>query len=106
QHFAHAPVDFGHAMALETKLNVLPRRKVREQGITLEDRADVALIGLPLIHNFAIKQYVAAGGLLKTGDQPQGGGFAAAGGPHQREETAARYGKRDAVNRVLAGEVF
>src|SRR5207244_9971396 len=82
------------------------RREVREQSITLEDRADVALIGLPLVHDFAVEQDVAAGGILEAGDQPQSGGFAAAGGPNKGKETAARYGKGDAIHRALPGEVF
>jgi len=49
-----------------------------------------------------IEQDLARGRLFEPGDQPQGGGLAAAGRAEQGEELAAGHGQVDVVDRDLA----
>ena len=104
--FAHAAVDIGGAVALEAELDVVARGEMREEGVVLEYGADVALVGLASVDDFAVEQDVAGGGFFESGDQAEGGRLAAAGGAEQGEETAARDGKRDSADRLLAGKMF
>ena len=66
-------------MAAKTKLDVLSNGQVRKQGVTLEDGADVALVGLAMVDGFAIEKDVAGGWLFEACDQAEGGRFAATG---------------------------
>ena len=56
--------------------NVFENRHVREQGIVLEHRVDVAPIRGDTFRRGAEDFDVAGGGLLEPGDQPQAGSLA------------------------------
>ncbi len=106
QGFAHAAIDLGGAVALEAELYVGARGEVREEGVILEHCADVALIRLALIDDFAVEQDVAGSGLLEAGDEAQCGSLAASRRAQQGEEAAARNSERDVTDRLLAGKVL
>ena len=76
-----------------------------EQGVGLEHHGDAPLVGGDLGYVSVSDEHVAAGGILKTGDHPQGGGLAAAGGAQQCHHLAVLDLKIDMVNshEVLAG---
>ena len=75
--------DLGHT---QTVGDVLPDVQVGEQGVGLEHHGDAPLVGGDLGYVPVSDEHVAAGGILKTGDHPQGGGLAAAGGAQQGDE--------------------
>ena len=94
--------DLGHT---QTVGDVLPDVQVGEQGVGLEHHGDAPLVGGDLGYVPVSDEHVAAGGILKTGDHPQGGGLAAAGGAQQRHHLAVLDLKVDMVHshEVLAG---
>jgi len=57
-----------------------------KQGVLLEDRVDLPLMGRHVVDPRAVKEHVARGGLLKAADDAQHGGLAAPGGAQQREK--------------------
>jgi len=106
---ADTGVDIADAMAAKTKLDVLADGEMRKECVTLEDGADITLVGLAMIDGFAVEKDVAGGGLFEAGDQAEGGRFAASGRPEEGEEFAARHREGDAVegpvSRVFLYEV-
>ena len=104
--FADAAFDFRDAVALEAEFDIGAGGEVGEEGVVLEDGADVAFVGRVVVDGLAIEQHIAGGGLFETGDEAEGGGLAAAGGSEEGEEGAARDGERDAPHCLLAGKVL
>jgi len=64
---------------------------VREQGVVLEDRVDVAPVGRAPRDVDAVELHGSGVGLLEAGDQPQRRGLARAGRAEQGEELAAAH---------------
>ena len=83
----HFLLDVGKA-----KGNVLIHRHVGPQGIVLEQEAHLPLVGGDVDAQAAVKHHLVAngdapaGGGFQTGNHPQRGGFAAAGGTQQGDE--------------------
>ena len=88
QHFLHtgAAFLFVHLVQLKAEFNVFVHIEVGEQGITLENGVYLALIGRQVVDSCAIKKNVTFGGLDKTADDPEGGGFTTAGRPKKSNE--------------------
>jgi len=63
--------------------DVLRHRHVGEQGVILEDRVDVPLVGGLPGDVGAVKEHCACRGLLEAGDHAQAGGLARPRGPEQ-----------------------
>ena len=70
--------------------DVLGHVHVREQGVVLEDRVDVAPVRRHAGDRLAGEQDLALGRLLEAGDHPEGRRLAAAGRPEDRVELAVR----------------
>ena len=68
--------------------DVVADRHVREQGVVLEDRVDVAVERRDRGHVLAVEQDPAGGRQLEAGDHPQGRRLARAGRTEHREELA------------------
>src|SRR5262245_35954175 len=62
---------------------------MREEGVALEDDADVAGVGWHTVHRAARDRDFSLIGLLETGNQTQGGALATATRSQEREELAA-----------------
>ncbi len=82
-----AAVD-GVGPGLERHLDVLPHRHVRVERVALEHHGDVALLGLHVVDDGVADAQVALGDRLQSGDHPQRGGLAAAGGAEEDHELA------------------
>ena len=89
----------GHLPRLETVGYVLPDGQVGEDGVVLEDHANVALVGGNIVDPLFAKVKIAALDGVKTGDHPQKRGFAAAGGAKKGKEFALLNVQRNAVQR-------
>src|SRR5690606_30920035 len=72
---------------------------VREQRIGLEDRVDRALVGRRAGRGLSGEKDLAAIGVVKSRDDPEGGRFPAARGSEQGEEFAVPDGERHALQR-------
>ena len=92
-----------HAAHLEGKLEDLPRRHLRVEGVALEDHRDVAVLRRHPRHRLARDDDVARVGLLEPRHQAQRGRLAAAARPHDDEELAARDRQRDRLERCRRG---
>ena len=53
---------------------------MRKQGVPLENGIDLPLVSRHIINALSVEKHLAGGGSQKTADDPQSGGFAAAGG--------------------------
>ena len=100
QRLADAPVllglaDLGLAQAVA---DVAGDVHVREEGVVLEDRVDVALVGRDAGDRLAGEQDLALGRLLEAGDHPQRRRLAAARRPEQAVERAAGDAQRHPVH--------
>ena len=104
QHFAHAPLAFGLGQPLngEAKSDVLSHAHVGEEGVILENSVNGAFVGGHVGDGQALKQDFAAGGLLKPGDEAQGGGFTAAAGSQEGKE----FSRGDVQVDVVYGRYF
>ena len=71
---------FGLAHTAQTKGDVFPDRKMREERIALEHHVHFALVGRDALHIYAADEDLAFGGLFKPGQHSHHRGFAAAGG--------------------------
>ncbi len=91
-----AMADLGRCKPLGagTKGHVVPHRQVGEEGIALEHRINGPAVRWCLGEIPALQPDPARIGLLEAGNQPQGGGLAAAGGAQQGKELAR--GNREA----------
>ena len=78
--------------------HVLATRHVREQGVVLEDDADVALVGRQVVDGGAVDPHAAGGLADEAGDDAQQGGLAAAGRTEQGHDLARLDGERHAVD--------
>ena len=88
QHFVDTVVDLllidiGHPKA---KGDVFIYIQMREQSIALEDGVDLPLIGRHVRDLLSVKQHTAGSGRQEAADDPQSGGFTAAGRAQQREK--------------------
>ena len=85
--------------------NIFPDIQVGEKGVGLEHHGNAPLVGGDFGNVSFADKHIAAGGILKAGDHPQGGGFAAAGGAQQRHHLTVLDFQIDVVNshEILAG---
>ena len=60
------------------------------QGVVLEHHGDIPILGLHVVHQLVADPQLAGGNVLQTGDHPQGGGLAAAGGAYQHDKLLVR----------------
>ena len=90
QRLVHLGLDLlgGHLPCLEAVGHVLPDGQVGEDGVVLENHADVAFVGGNVVDPFFAKVEVAALDGVEAGDHPQKRGFAAAGGAEKGKEFA------------------
>ena len=100
----------GELLVFQAELNVLSDSVVREDGVVLEDHADVALGGVKVVYALLSEEEVAALDAVEARDHSQKCGLAAAGGTKQREKLAlsnvkAQIGNDDIVT-VLFKSVF
>ena len=93
-----APLLLRQAVVLEPEGDVARHVEVREQGVALEDRVDVPLVGRHLGDVDAVEHDVPARRTLEAGDHAQRRRLSAAGGPDHREELARRHLQVDAVH--------
>ena len=93
QRFAHPSglVRLGRPSLAQAVADVLGHVHVREQGVVLEHRVDVAVVGRHAGHRLAREVDLARGGLLEARDHAQRGGLAAARGAEERVERAAGH---------------
>ena len=96
----------GDAAFFEAELDVLEGGEVGEEGVILEDGADVAAPGFEVIDDGAIEEDFAGGGLFEASDDAEGGGFAAAGGAKEGIEASAFEVEGEGVDGAVGGELF
>ncbi len=101
EHLLDLLLDGLDAAAAQTEGDVLVDVQVREERVVLEDGVDLALVGRQGGDVLAGELDGPGGGVLQSGDHPQGGGLSAAGGAQQREEGARGDGE---IERVDGGE--
>ena len=94
-HAAFVARDVQHFQAVA---DVVGDAHVREEGVGLEDDADVALLDGGFGDVFAVDVDLAAGRAFETGDEAEDGGFAAAGGAKQGGHGAAFDGEVEVVD--------
>src|SRR3954466_7243525 len=87
---ARADLVAADLAAFEPEADVALDAQVREQRVGLEDRVDVAAIGRVLGDLVATEEDAALGRVLEAADHPPRGRLAAARGPEQGVEGAAR----------------
>ena len=95
----------GAALA-ESEFDVAEGGEMGEEGVVLEDGADVALVGFEVVDGGAVEHDFAGGGLFEAADHAEGGGFAAAGGAEEGVETAAFESEGNVVYGAVAGVIF
>ena len=100
----------GELLVFQAELNVFSDGVVREDGVVLEDHANVALGGVKVVYALLTEEEVAALDAVEARDHSQKCGLAAAGGTKQREKLAlsnvkAQIGNDDIVT-VLFKSVF
>ena len=89
--------------------DVLGNRQMREQGIALEQHADIAAVDRKPGDRRPVDEDLPPAGLHEAGDHAQAGGLAAAAGPQQGDEFAGIDGEGKPVDRerlaVVLGKV-
>ena len=70
----------------QPKGHVLKHGHVGIQGVVLEDHGDITIFGWHIVDLLATDGDLSGGDFLKAGNQPKGGGFAAARGADQHEK--------------------
>jgi hypothetical protein len=100
------PLLLRQALVLEPERNVVGNGEVREEGVALEDRVDVALVRRRLRHVGPVEHDPPARRPLEARDHPQRRGLAAAGRADQREELARRHMHVDPVDRDRIAELL
>ena len=95
---AAAHVLLAHALPAQAERDVLEDRQVREEGVRLEDRVDVALVGRLPGDGLLAEVDRALGRLLEAADHPQRRRLAAAGRAEEREEAAPLDLEREVVD--------
>ena len=106
EHVANTIGDAIARAAPQAEFDVVAHGQMRKERVVLEDRADVALVGLQMLDAGAVQANFARSRLFKACDQTQRGGFSASGGAEQREELAARKVQRNTVDGVVRGIVL
>ena len=106
QHFHDPLFDFRLRQLLhpQAESNVFKHVQMREQGILLENRVDLPLIGRNVINPHTVEQDVSRRGRRETSDDPQCGGLAAPTGPKQCEELFAVDIQIDVIENRLVVE--
>ena len=85
QNFGHAIIGllFGHFAHFEAKSNILLHGHIRKERIRLKDDAKVSFLGDDIIYNLSVVQDISGGGLLKSREHSQNGGFSTPTGPQK-----------------------
>jgi len=78
---------------LETEGDVFEHAHRLEEGVALENEADVALLDGHVVDAFTADEQVSGGGNLQPGDHPQHGGLAATARSEQCHEFAIGDGQ-------------
>ncbi len=78
--------------------HVLRHRHVREEGVVLEDDADVALVGRQVVDDGAVDAHATGRLAHEARDDAEEGGLAAARGAEQGHDLTGLDGERDAVD--------
>ncbi len=71
---------------LQTKCHVIINRHMRIQSVVLEDHGDITVLGINVVHDFAVDLKCAGRDLLKAGDHTKGRGFSASGRSDEDDE--------------------
>jgi len=71
---------------LQTELDVIGHGHIREQGVLLENHANVALIGVERSHILAINNDAPPRRFLESGNHAEDGGLAAAAGAEKGDK--------------------
>jgi hypothetical protein len=82
-----------HAAIPQRKADILAHRHVREEGVVLEDEADVAALRRQAFHGLALEQDAPPRRLLEAAEHHQRRRLAGAGRPEHGEEFAAPHGQ-------------
>ncbi len=94
----------------EPELDVFGHRHAAEEGVVLEDEADLALPGRQIGDVLTVEEHPAAVDPGQSGDHPQHRALAAAGGSEEDEELPVRDLQGDVVDDrmvlVPLGELF
>ncbi len=85
--------------------DILEDREMREEGIVLEHRVDVAPVGRHALRRLAENLDMPRRRLLEAGHQAQAGGLAGAGRPEHREEFTLGDGEIHAVDGAHGAEM-
>ena len=90
QNLVHALLDLflGQMAVFKAESDVLAHGHMRENGVILENHADVALVRRNIVDDLAVESDGAALDGVKARNHAQQGRFAAAGRAEQREELA------------------
>ena len=97
----HLLVDLilGDLPQLQGEGHILPHGHVGIQSVVLEHHGDVPVLGGHVVHQLAVDVQLACADLLQARDHPQGGGLAAAGGPHQHDELLVGHFQVEVLDR-------
>src|SRR5215472_4034521 len=108
QHIGDARRDFRfrQALLLQSKSDIAFHREVREQRIGLKHHIDRAPMRRHRRKIDAVEEDAAGARLLKSGNEPQQRGLAAAGRTEQREELALKDLERELVDRGELAEAL
>src|SRR5690606_3925279 len=90
----------------QAKCHVVEYGHMPKQGIVLEHEPHPAVTCRHLGHVLAVKQDGAAVGLLKTGNNPQQGGFSRARRPQQPDQLTTGHFQTDSVESLEVAEGF
>ena len=107
QHLQHAAADLFLRQLLQAQAegHVLEHVQVREQGILLEHRVHLTLVGRQAGDVLAIKKNIARLRLNESTDDPERGGLAAARGPQEGHKLLVVDVQRQAGQHRLAVKV-
>ena len=112
QHFIDLLLDllFGQLSLPQGEGDVFKHIQVREQGVFLEDRIDVALVGRDIVDAFSHENHIALIRVDKAADDSQGCSFSAAGGAQKGNKLIVMNIQTDIVQNCLSvkgfGDVF
>ena len=96
----------GHAAHAQAEDDVFRNAEMRKQGIGLEHHGDAALGRRQMGDIGAADQDGSAVGLFEARDQPQRGGFAAAGRAEQYQQRSLIRRQADAVDRARGAKTL
>ena len=100
EQFFHARTDVARPpfLDLQAEGDVVEHRHVVEEGVILEDEADVALLNVDVIDSLSADEQVAFGRDLQAGDHAQDGGLAPAAGAEQGDQLAFLHREADSID--------